>query len=295
MTLAELIALYWVAKLGSFRAAADHVHMSQPTISLRIRNLESKLNTQLFKRAGKRVLLTCRGSQLMGYAVNILALADEAQSSVTKADPFAGSLRVGTVDSFAMACISEILLELTTQFPELKIDLTVNHTVALQQLLLEEQIDIALLGDPIPNDDILLMPLTSLRFAWVAPPKMKFGRKILRPKDLAPLQILTTPLESRIFCIMKQWFMGAGIDPLHVSTCSSLGSIVAVMKGGFGISMLPVYSIIDELRRGALKEIKTTPTLPDGSIAIARLKSRGYLNYDPLIKITQRVLKLKLK
>jgi DNA-binding transcriptional LysR family regulator len=71
-SLAQLEAFYWVARLGGFRAAAEQLHRTQPTISLRIQELESALGVALFDRSGSRIQLTGAGREMMPYVEQIL-------------------------------------------------------------------------------------------------------------------------------------------------------------------------------------------------------------------------------
>lgn len=294
MTLTQLTAFLWVAKLGSFRAAAEHLRLTQPTISLRIQNLEGQLGTTLFERRGNRVSLTAAGTQLLDYAQRILSLASEAKARIG-ANASGRQLRVGTVDSFALTCMPEILSDLAAEHPSIAIDLTVGHTVELQQKLLDGLLDIALLGDPIPDDDLILTPLTRLRFAWVAAASLKVPRTMLRPEDLAALQILTMPADSRIYFILQQWFVASGCEPRRICTCSSLATIVALVKAGFGISLLPRYCVADELRGPALQELRTQPPVPYGHFVLAQLKSRGPQDHEAIIGTMRRVVKKRVR
>ena len=76
MRMGHLETLVWIARLGSFRAAAARLHLTQPTISMRVRELEAQVGVALFDRRSYRARLTPRGREVVGYAEQILGLAD---------------------------------------------------------------------------------------------------------------------------------------------------------------------------------------------------------------------------
>jgi DNA-binding transcriptional LysR family regulator len=88
--LAQLEAFYWVARLGGFRAAAEQLHRTQPTISLRIKELEDALGVSLFDRSGSRIQLTAASREMMSYVEKILALTNEMEDRLRQTDPLHG-------------------------------------------------------------------------------------------------------------------------------------------------------------------------------------------------------------
>ncbi|MEM5709725.1 LysR family transcriptional regulator, partial [Elizabethkingia meningoseptica] len=87
-------ALLAIARLGSFQAAAEHMNVTQPTISLRIRELESALGVRLFEREGRRAVLTAEGVLARRYAEQAVGVLDELETRLRTGDPLQGRLRV---------------------------------------------------------------------------------------------------------------------------------------------------------------------------------------------------------
>ena len=97
----QLDALRWIARLGSFRAAAARLNVSQPTVSMRVRELERLLGAILFDRSGQRAVLTEAGRDLVRYAERILTLAEEMELRSAGAMTIDAPLRMGAADTFA--------------------------------------------------------------------------------------------------------------------------------------------------------------------------------------------------
>src|SRR5258708_11280983 len=108
-TLSQIEAFYWIAQLGSYRAAAAQLNLTQPTVSLRIRNLEHALEVRLFERAGRQVRITPEGAAMLSVARRMMDLADQVSAKHAQRDPLQGQLRLGAPASFALSCMADLL------------------------------------------------------------------------------------------------------------------------------------------------------------------------------------------
>ncbi|MBP8322518.1 LysR family transcriptional regulator, partial [Pseudomonas aeruginosa] len=113
----QMEALLAIARLGSFQAAAEHMNVTQPTISLRIRELESALGVRLFEREGRRAVLTAEGVLARRYAEKAVGVLDELETRLRTGDPLQGRLRVGASETMAMACLPAIVRQLEQRYP----------------------------------------------------------------------------------------------------------------------------------------------------------------------------------
>jgi DNA-binding transcriptional LysR family regulator len=123
-TLAQIEAYFWTARLGSLGRAASHLHLAQPTISLRLRDLEHALAVKLFERRGRGLALTAAGLALLPRAT---ALIEEADRIALQADQaiISGSIRVGFAEGFAVTCLPALLETVRADFPLLKAEYVV--------------------------------------------------------------------------------------------------------------------------------------------------------------------------
>ncbi len=288
MKLTQLHAFYWVAKLASFRAAAERIHLAQPTISLRIRELERQLVARVFERDGQRVALTAAGRDLLPYAERILSLADEADLRLRNHSLLDGQLRLGVVDSFAMSCLAEMLKLLTKRHPKLRTDLTVLHSIPLMQKLRDQQLDLAIVVEPPPAPDIAVKPLADLTVRWVAASGAALPKRVLRAGDLAMQPILIPTADSIYFSAF--WFDREGVYPQRVSTCSGLSTIIALTKAGLGISLLPLYVIRRELRSKTLRALRTSPRPGNVKLTAVYLKKNESLDFEGVVEAARSIL-----
>src|SRR6185437_7611258 len=109
VTLAQIRTFEAIARLGSFQAAGRELGLTQPSVSQRIRELETTLDTRLFIRQGPRVSLTAEGHALIDHARRLMEDATSIVGRFRDRDPLRGLLRLGMNESFALVGLSELL------------------------------------------------------------------------------------------------------------------------------------------------------------------------------------------
>jgi DNA-binding transcriptional LysR family regulator len=258
-SMAQLEAFFWVTRLGGFRPAAEHLHRSQPTISLRIQELEGALGTRLFDRNGSRTWLTAAGHEMLASVERILLLAEEMEGRIRAADPLLGLLRLGVNDTFALACLGELLTALDRLYPDLRVDVSVDISTALSEQLAHRQIDIAFLIAPDVPHDITVERLGWIDNSWVASPRLQLPSGMVTPQDLIQFRILTNPAPSYMHDSIRRWFGESGLEVRRISTCKSLPILAHLAASGCGVGVLPRAIIEDDLTTDRLRMLTADP------------------------------------
>jgi LysR family cyn operon transcriptional activator len=258
-----LEAYYWAARLGGFGAAATHLGLTQPSISVRIKELEREVGTKLFYRAGRNVRLSDAGVAMFDYVERVLTVMHDLEGHVRRGGPLRGLIRLGVPDSFALLCLADFLKELDRQHPELNVAVTVDNSRALGQKLEEGTLDVAILAQP---QNLKLFQTEFLGYqpvTWVANSASEFSSKEVHPEVLVAHQIVTNPSPSPTFSLVMDWFADNKFVPTRLSTCNSVAIIIELVSAGAAISILPVCIIEDDLRNGTLVALKSNPSLPN--------------------------------
>lgn len=261
-TFAQAEAFYWTARLQGFRAAAAKLNLSQPTISLRVQELERILGAKLFDRATYRPTLLQQGRAIYDDVERMLQIADGVQRSAREPTPLRGLIRIGAADSFASRVLPVLLDRLARQHPSLQIDVTVESSTRLEGLLLERQVDIAFLSQPRVHAGLRVAPLWPIPLVWVVGRRLGFPGTTVTPADMASLPIFTNPAPSHLFTTIQCWFATAGLQPRRVNTCNPLHVIARLTSAGTGAALLPMEVIEDCPEREEIIVLEADPPVP---------------------------------
>jgi DNA-binding transcriptional LysR family regulator len=268
----QLETYYWVARLGSFRAAAEQLGVTQPSISIRIKELEGDAGGPLFARSSKGVRLTEQGRTMFEHVERIMSLLNDLDGRVRNIGPLRGLLRFGVPDSFALCCLAQFMHILEAEHPELNVSISVENSRLLAQRLEEGVLDLAILAEPESSAAFRLELLGRQVLSWVASPIDALPNRPLNPDDLSRRHILTNPSPSPTFSILMDWFAGHGLVPPRINTCNSIAAIQRVAVSGGCICVLPTCVIQGQLNNGTLVELNVDPALPKQSMFAAYSK-----------------------
>ncbi len=282
ISLDQVEALVWIARLGSFRAAAHQLNVSQPAISGRIRELERQLGGSLFHRDDYRPRLTDLGMQTVRHAEQILSLARALEDQADPAKTLRGPIRMGFADSFALTHMPALLAKVEKAYPSAEFEIVIDFSANLDRKLQAGQLDFAILTEPELSPDIAVEPLEDLDLAWVAGKGLDLPSRALTPSDLKAYPIITNPRPSKLYATIQEWFASVGDMPTRLYTCNSLSIMANLASKGFGLSLLPVGLFQGEMKRGALRILQVKPALPKHHLAIAYRIDPGRPNLKPI-------------
>lgn len=269
LSLAQLEAFYWIARLGGVRPAARRLNLTQPTLSLRLRELERGLDARLFERAGQRLRLTNHGAAILRHAEHVLTLAGEIEQYARGTTTQQRLLRIGATDIFAHTCLTALLGVLETRYPRLSVALSVAFSHSLNEMLVAGALDVAFLTRPALPQGMRSEPLGNVEIGWMAARSLGLGDRVLRPRDIASRQILTNPAPSHLYQSVHEWFAADGAWPDRVSTCNTLSIIARLAASGFGIALLPVAMPSWDAEAGVLARLRTEPAMPPHALHAA--------------------------
>lgn len=262
LTLAQLEALFWVARLGSVRAAATRLNITQPALSLRIKELESALRGRLLNRDSYRATLTTLGLEVTRQAERMLDIAERINDRSVPDNDIRGLIRMGATDTFAARYLPSLLVDIEANYPQAQIELVVEFSVNLYAKLLRGDLDVAVISGPTLSPLLAYEHLMDLPHFWVGTPRRLGKMKIATPTALARIPIVTHPSPSLLFETIQAWFGSAGLAPLRLNTCTSLFISKALTVEGIGLSLLPAEIIEPEVRAGTLRMLNARPAIP---------------------------------
>nr|WP_163502085.1 LysR family transcriptional regulator [Halomonas socia] len=262
MNIRTLETFVWIARLGSFRAAAKRLYASQPSVSARIAGLEDQLGVELFDRIGRHVKLTAKGRELLVYAEKMLNLHSEMLQVVATPTAIHGTIRLGVSETIAHTWLPQMIERVSEAYPAINLELDVDISVNLADKVANHDIDIAFLMGKVNQPGMINRRLCRYSLVWVASPRLAIPEAPLSPADLAKWPIITYPRKSEPYTNIRSL-----VDPMNHSTqihsSSSLSTIIRMTVDGIGISALPREIIQQELAAGRLKQFEVEVSIPD--------------------------------
>ncbi|MGE8603613.1 LysR family transcriptional regulator [Bordetella trematum] len=282
----QMEALLAIARLGSFQAAAEHLNVTQPTVSLRIRELEAALGVALFEREGRRAALTAEGVLARRYAEQAIGVLDELETRLRTGDPLQGTLRVGSSETIAMVCLPAIVQQLEQRYPRLHIELTIANSLVLSERLNTNQLDIAFLIDAGVSHHVQVEPLAWAEVAWMG----QAPRGRLRAADLAAQKLFVVPAPSPLHEVVSAWYAQERAPLPEFNTCTSVAIIAGMVAAGVGISALPVSVMADALASGRVQRYEQERPFTPLRLCAAYPRVAEMAGLDAVLRIARQVL-----
>lgn len=243
-----------VADTHGFRKAAERCHVSQPSLSAQLAQLEGALGVRLFERDRRGVLITSAGEALLGRARRVLAEVDDLAAAARElGDPFSGRLRVGVIPTVSPYLLPEVVPTLRRKYPRLALLWVEEKTAVLLQDLREGRLDAVLVALVPGMDDLERQTVAEDPFVLAGSPDHPLLRS-RRPAQLRELETQTVLLLEDGHCLRDQvlTLCTAGRASEADFRATSLATLTQMVAGGAGVTLLPALSLGVENRRGEL-------------------------------------------
>jgi DNA-binding transcriptional LysR family regulator len=291
LRLDQLEALVWIARLGSFRAAANHLNISQPAVSGRIRELERQTGTTVIDRSQPRARVTPQGTEIVRYAEQMMRVGETLAAHLQAHHTLVGTVRMGVADSFAATHLSTLLARFSRLHPAAHVELDIDFSANLDRKLRAADLDIAFLHAPTPGPTVCIESLMDFELAWFASPRLRLPNRSLRPSDLANIPILSNPSPSHLYVSIINWFGAAGLAPQRINTCTSLSIITKLTVDAFGVSVLPTVLVDGEMRSRALRRLRTKPGLQPSHLTVAYRNDPQAVGLASVVELVRDVVR----
>jgi len=255
---------FWtVAKEGSLARAAAKLHVSQPSISEQIRELEGMLGEKLFRREGRNNVLTDAGQIVFGYAEEIFALGRELMNAV-KQRPGAKTLRlhVGVADSFPKLVTNEILKPVFTLPQSIHVICREGKMDDLLGQLAAHRLDLVLADEPASSSANLKAfdhPLGETGTTFCAEKNLAARLKRNFPQSLHESPALLPVDNTTLRRSLETWFRGRGIRPRVVAEFEDLALMNVMAVEGRGFIAVPTVAAKDALTHYGFHKIGEAP------------------------------------
>jgi LysR family hydrogen peroxide-inducible transcriptional activator len=258
-----------VAETLGFHKAAERCHVSQPTLSAQVKQLEEVLGVQLFERDRRRVLITAAGAIVIAHARRVLMEIDDMiAASKELTEPRSGTFRIGIIPTIAPYLLPDVVPAIRKRFPKLQLVFREEKTDAVVADLREGRLDAGLLALEADIGEWATGRIMDDPFV-VAFPK---GHALARKKRVAPSELEDEKvlLLDEGHCFRTQALSvceRAGTKETELRA-TSLSTLAQMVSSGAGITLLPQIAVAVENRRGQLEVRAFTAPAPHRTIAL---------------------------
>jgi DNA-binding transcriptional LysR family regulator len=287
ITIAQIEAFFWTTELGSVQRAAAKLHLAQPTVSLRLRQLEAEVAAPLLEKLGRKLSLTREGHAFLSYARLVLDAYWQMQNASART-VMSGTLRIGLAEGFAVACLPPLIAALDTEFPLLRPEWMVSTSSGLEQDLARGDLDVAVLVDAVGHPSIRLIPLGVQRTLWAESGQLGI-KPGATPRDLCRFRLVTTPPPTAMYRAMIGWFALAQQPPGPLCICTSLSVAARLVGAGIGIGAFPLRMIEAYRSAGGMSPIASDPPLDDGRVYVADRITADQARTATMIRVLEDV------
>lgn len=254
LNLDQLKSFGLVIETGSFSAAADRLGLTQPAVSLQIRQLERRLAVRLIERVGKRAKATPAGAELLRHTYHIETAVENAIDALADhASGVTGRVRLGTGATACLYFLPAVLRGLREQFPALGIVVSTGNTEDHVRKVEENSIDLALVTLPAAGRSLSVIPVLDDEFVAIGRRDLAPLKARVTPGDLAALPLVLFEPAANTRKLVDRWFAAEGLQPQPVMELGSVEAMKEMAAAGLGYGILPRMAMSG---RGAHPDLK---------------------------------------
>ena len=262
LNLDQLRTLIAIADLGTFSAAAKALHLAQPTVSLHISELESRLGAQLVVRGSRNVTPTAAGAALVERGRRLLRDTDEAIDAVKRqTEGRTGRVRLGTSTGVVVDLLPQVLEALGTVHEGIDVEVSILGSYEAMARLAAGTLDIGLVAMPQPPvRDLVVTPWRDQAMMAFVPRRTKAPRRVT-PAWLAAQPLIFNDATTHMYRLTMEWFAEAGFAPRARIELNYDAAIQSLVAAGYGAALLPLQQTVDAALNARMQVLPITPKL----------------------------------
>jgi DNA-binding transcriptional LysR family regulator len=270
VSLRQLRVFEAAATSRSFSKAAEILHLTQPGVSMHIKELETNAGLPLFERIGRKLYVTEAGQELLTRARDILRALKEAEDTL---DGLKG-LRRGRINlavvSTAKYFVPQLLARFGREFPELEIRLAVNNRNSVIEQLVANAVDLAIMGRSPESLDTVVVPFAQNPHVIIAAPDHALAcQRAIRVESVAKENFIVREPGSGTRLAMQQFFDDVSVECNVGMEMASNETIKQAVMAGMGVSFISRHTIELELQTNRLVvlDVRGTPVIRQWHVA----------------------------
>ncbi|MFZ5815571.1 MAG: LysR family transcriptional regulator [Bacillota bacterium] len=267
MILQHLITFCRVVETGGFARAGALVGLSQPAVTRQVASLEADLGTALLDRSSRQFRLTPAGELVYERAKRIAQSVHELKEAVDDlTHPERGRIVLGAVTTVGLGLLPPILSEFNRLYPNTRIQVKAGRTQETLARLLEGEIEMAVLPNPVSHPRLKCIPLRKDRVLLVCAPEKRGSLPDPLPLNmLGQIDMISFQAPSRFRTFVDAILEQHGVYPNVTMEFDSHEAVRMMVEAGFGVALVPESAVTQDLAEGRVVEVKV-----EGLSTIAR-------------------------
>jgi DNA-binding transcriptional LysR family regulator len=272
LTIKQLQAFYWVARLGTLHKAAEKLHITQSAATKRLKEVEAAAAAPLFEGDGRKSQLTQLGRELEVECERLFDQIQALERLKKSGNPPVRILRVGLTEVVALTWFADFLKRMNELYPSIIVQPEIDLSLILQDKVEQGGLDFAILPDLRSSETMVKVSVGDVKFGWFAPPGMFAADVTHSLQDMAAKPVIEQSENSVITRACSRLWESAGVRPQRLYGGNNIQALAGLIAAGIGISCLPVQLFRSELRSGNLVLVKTTMPAPTVTYSCCFLK-----------------------
>jgi DNA-binding transcriptional LysR family regulator len=287
LNLDQLRAFMEVVELGSFSAAAQRLNLSQPAVSVQIRELENRLAVPLIKREGKRAYPTPAGRELIDHASRIFDSTNRAMAAMRRHnDGSLGWVHVGSGPAALHYLLLPVLQRLRAEHPNLHISVSTGTTADIAEQMARNVVDIGFTGLPVDPALFDATPVCAMNMVAILPAGDDDMPEVATPRDIAGRQLVVAPQRSNHSHLARDWLRRAGFAMRQPMEIDNIEAIKRVVAAGLGVAIVPEVTVRDS---SDADKLAVRPLDPPLALTLGIIRRRGAPS-DPALDIVREAI-----
>jgi DNA-binding transcriptional LysR family regulator len=258
MELNQLRALVALSETTNFVRASDKLHLSPPAIFAQIRQLEEEVGAKIYERAGKSLVLNVTGQVLLRHAKQILAEHDLALVAVKETkDAKHGLLRLGCGPHTSIRVLPHLLHSFLDGCPLVEVENVVADYLPLLNELRQGHVDVVFMNSMMHDAEFESVPLWRHERVFVVSGSHPLARKkAVTADEIRDIKFILPCGISARDSYLRTFRTEMGFEPKVVMNSDQAAAIVELLKLGMGMSILPWWSVAEDVRAGQLAALR---------------------------------------
>jgi LysR family transcriptional regulator, transcriptional activator of the cysJI operon len=276
MDVRDLQVFLSVSKHLNYTRAGEEINLSQPSVSVRIRQLEAELRVKLFEQLGKKVVLTDAGQLLVPYANRVMAAVDDAHHAIDELQGLErGSLRIGASTTPGMYLVPQVVARFKRSHPKIDIHLRIKDTREVEDGVLNNEFDFGFVGGHLATAEVSAHDwLTDELLLIVSPDHRLRNKKTVKKQDLEGESFIVRESGSATRATIVTQLQQANFELETAIEMENPESIKKAVQSGLGIAFISKFAIATELKAKTLISIRVRDLTINRELKIVHRKDK---------------------